>query len=136
MLRSPRQLVLLSAGSVAANIVYTLCLLAFLEAFATALSPWALLALTVGVMTASALVPVPRGGTALSAVSMSGVMTGLGLRLQVAVHQLVVTYAPALPCWFAARHLVQRTRLSGNRLRPYPRSRSERPLGDQVLERS
>ena len=86
------------------------------QAFGTSLSPWALLALTVGVMTAAALVPVPGGGTALSAVSMSGLMTGLGLRPQIAVaavltHQLVVTYLPALPGWFATRHLVHKDQL-------------------------
>ena len=116
LLRSPRQLVLVATGFAGANIAYTFCLLACLEAFGTSLSPWALLALTVGVMTASALVPVPGGGTALSAVSMSGLMTGLGLPPQVAVaavltHQLVVTYLPALPGWFATRHLVRKDEL-------------------------
>jgi glycosyltransferase 2 family protein len=110
--RSPRQLAFLSAGFGGAAVVYAFCLLACLKAFGTGLSVWTLLALWIAVQTIASIVPVPGGGTALSSVGMSGVMTGFGLPTEAAVaavlvNQLVVNYLPAVPGWFATEHLIR-----------------------------
>jgi len=74
------------------------------------------LAVSLGVGTLVALTPVPGGGTAAGAVGLAGVLAGLGLSTQAAVaitlaNQLVVTFIPALPGWFATRHLLRRNYL-------------------------
>ena len=116
VMRSPKQILLLAGGFAGVNIVSTLCLLACLKAFGASMSFWTLLAVLVGVSTASALVPIPGGGSALSAVGISGLLTGFGVRPQVAVaavltRQVVVSYLPAVLGWFATRHLIRRDEL-------------------------
>lgn len=114
--RSPRHLALIIVGFLGVAIIYAFCLRACLAAFGGTLSFWTLLALAVGTQTLAALVPVPGGGAALSAVGLSGLLTAFGIGPQAAVaavlvNQLVVTYIPALPGWFATRHLIQRDEL-------------------------
>jgi uncharacterized membrane protein YbhN (UPF0104 family) len=64
----------------------------------------------------AALVPIPGGGTALSAVWLSGALVAFGVPQEAAVgavlaNQLVVTYLPAMPGWFATEDLIRRNYL-------------------------
>jgi uncharacterized membrane protein YbhN (UPF0104 family) len=109
--RTPRQLALLVSGKAAASLLYGFCLLACGLAFGTSISIWTTTALTIALGSLSALIPVPGGGTAVGAVGLSGLLVGLGIHTQTAVaitltNQLVVTYLPAIPGWFATRHLI------------------------------
>jgi uncharacterized membrane protein YbhN (UPF0104 family) len=111
--RSRRQLGLLLGGNVVVAILYAACLLCCLLAFDGSLSLWTLLALTIGVGTLAALVPIPGGGTAVGSVGMAGALAAFGVPTHVAVatvlaNQLAVNYLPAVPGWFATRHLLQR----------------------------
>jgi uncharacterized membrane protein YbhN (UPF0104 family) len=72
-----------------------------------------LLAANVGVVTVASIVPIPGGGTAVGTVGLSAVLVSFGVREQVAVatalaNQLVYYYLPALPGWFATKHLIRR----------------------------
>ena len=67
---------------------------------------WTLLALSIATATLASLVPIPGGGTALSSVGLSGALTGFGVPTEAAVaavllNQVVVSYLPAIPGWFA-----------------------------------
>jgi uncharacterized membrane protein YbhN (UPF0104 family) len=73
---------------------------------------WTVLAVSIGVGSLVALIPVPGGSTAAGAVGLTGILVAFGLPVDVAVaatltNQLTVTYLPALPGWLATRHLVQ-----------------------------
>jgi undecaprenyl-diphosphatase len=110
-LRSPRQLGLLAAGNAGAAILYCVCLFACLRAFGATSSIWTLLALSIGVRLLGALVPVAGAGAAVSAIGLSGALVAVGIGKDVAVtaalaNQLVVTYLPAIPGWFATRNLI------------------------------
>ena len=112
-LRSRRQLSYLVVGPIGTNVLYAVCLLACLKAFGATLSLWTLLAVSIGISTLASLVPLPGGGTALGSVGMSGALTGFGVPTEVAVaavllNQVVVTYLPAIPGWFATEHLMKR----------------------------
>jgi uncharacterized membrane protein YbhN (UPF0104 family) len=109
--RTPRQLGLLVGGKAAASLLYGYCLVACGLAFGISMSLWTATALTIALGTLSALIPVPGGSAAVGAVGLSGLLVGLGIPAQTAVaitlaNQLVVTYLPALPGWFATRHLI------------------------------
>lgn len=108
-----RQLMLLMGGNVGVALMLGVCLLTCLFAFDKTLSFWTVLALSIGTGALSSLVPLPGGGTAAGAVGLAGVLAGLGIPADVAVatalaHSLVVTYLPALPGWFAVRHLIKK----------------------------
>jgi undecaprenyl-diphosphatase len=110
VLRSPRQLTLLIGGNVAATLLATACLAACLFAFGGSASFWSLLAANIGVMTIASLVPIPGGGTAVGTVGLSAVLVSFGVTKEVAVatvlaNQLIYYYLPALPGWFATKHL-------------------------------
>lgn len=116
VISSPRQLALLGVGFSGADILAMFCVAACLKAFGATLSLWTLLALSVGVQTLSSLVPVPGGGTTLSAVGMSGLLSGFGVPAEAAVaavfaRQLVTSYLPAVPGWFVTHHLISRDEL-------------------------
>ena len=56
------------------------------------------------------------GGTAVSAVGLSGFLTAFGLPAPAAAaaviaHQLAVSYLPAIPGWFATNDLVKKKML-------------------------
>ena len=89
------------------------CLSACLVAFGAHVSFWTVLALTIGITGIAALVPIPGGGTALSTVGLAGALVAVGVRQEAAVgavlaNQLVVTYLPAIPGWFATEDLIRR----------------------------
>lgn len=112
-LRSPRQLALLIGGNILATLLAAWCLQACLLAFGGDVSFWPLLAANVGVITIASTVPIPGGGTAVGTVGLSAVLVAFGVREDVAVatvlaNQLIYFYIPAVPGWFATRHLAKR----------------------------
>jgi undecaprenyl-diphosphatase len=112
-LRSPRQLALLIGGNVLASLLAAWCLVACLLAFGGHVSFWPLLAANIGVITVASIVPIPGGGTAVGTVGLSAVLVAFGVREEVAVatalaNQLIYFYVPAIPGWFATRHLARR----------------------------
>jgi len=112
-LRSPRLLGLLIGGNVLAALLSTWCLQACLVAFGGHASFWALLAANLAVVTIASTVPVPGGGTAVGTVGLSGALVTFGVREDIAVaavlaNQLAFYYLPAVPGWFATRHLLRR----------------------------
>ena len=112
-LRSPRQLALLIGGNVLAALLAAWCLDACLLAFGGHVSFWPLLAANVGVITIASIVPIPGGGTAVGTVGLSAVLVAFGVREEIAVatalaNQMIYFYVPAIPGWFATRHLARR----------------------------
>jgi glycosyltransferase 2 family protein len=111
VLRSPRRVTLLLGGYGLATLLATCCLQACLIAFGGSASFWSLLAANIGVMTVASVVPVPGGGTAVGTIGLSAVLVSFGVAEHVAVaavlaNQLIYYYLPAVPGWFATRHLV------------------------------
>ena len=96
-----------------ASLLYGACLLACLAAFGASISFWTLLAANIGVSTIASLIPIPGGGTAVSAVGLSGLLVAAGVPDSAAVaailaNQLVVSFIPAVPGWFATRDMFKR----------------------------
>lgn len=112
-LRSPRRMLTLVAGNMFVTVVYGLCLMACIAAYGKGLPFFTILAVNIGVSTIAGLVPLPGGGAAISAVGLSGVLAAFGVAESVAVaavltNQLLVTYLPAIPGWFATKTLLDR----------------------------
>jgi undecaprenyl-diphosphatase len=111
--KTPGKLALMIGGNVAAQCFYAASLLACLAAFGQSVNFWTLLALNIGISTISSLVPIPGGGTAVSAIGLAGMLTAFGVpesatAAAVLAHQLAVSYVPAIPGWFATRALLRR----------------------------
>jgi len=111
--KTPAKLGLLIVGNVAAQCFYAGSLLACLAAFGESVNFWTLLALNIGISTIASLVPLPGGGTAVSAIGLAGMLTAFGVpqsatAAAVLAHQLAVTYVPAVPGWFATRELLRK----------------------------
>jgi glycosyltransferase 2 family protein len=111
--KSPSRLGLLIAGNVIAQCLYAASLLACLHAYGAGINFWTLLALNIGISVIASLVPIPGGGTAVSAVGLAGMVTAFGVPAAAAsaavlTHQLAVTYLPAIPGWFATNDLVRK----------------------------
>ncbi|HEV3351694.1 MAG TPA: lysylphosphatidylglycerol synthase domain-containing protein [Acidimicrobiales bacterium] len=112
-LHSPRRMFTLIGGNLLVTVLYGLCLMACIAAYGNGLPFWTILAVNIGVSTIAGLVPLPGGGAAISAVGLSGALVAFGVSESVAVaavltNQLVVTYLPAIPGWFATRSLLER----------------------------
>jgi len=110
-IRSPRQLLLLLGGNAAATFVTSFVLLSCLEAYDTQLSLWTLLVVNIAVGTIASLVPIPGGPTAVGAIGISGALVTLGVPNEKAVaavltYQVVNTFLPAVPGWFATRDMI------------------------------
>jgi undecaprenyl-diphosphatase len=110
--RQPRLLALLVGGNVVVALMVGGCLAASLAAFGESVPFGSVLAVSIAVQTISALVPVSGGGTAVSAVGLSGALVAMGVGRPEAVaaalaDQVVISYLPALPGWFATRHLLR-----------------------------
>ena len=110
---SPRRLGLLLGGNMVVALLLGLSLSACLVAFGAHASVWAVVALDVGISGIAALVPIPGGGTAVSAVGMTGALVAIGVPQEAAVgavlaNQVLTIYLPAIPGWFATRDLVKR----------------------------
>lgn len=111
--RSPRRLAMLLGGNLVVGLLMGVSLTACLLAFGAHVPFWTVVALAVAISGIAALVPIPGGGTALSAVGLSGALVALGIGQEPAVgavlaNQLIMTYLPAVPGWFATRDLVRR----------------------------
>jgi uncharacterized membrane protein YbhN (UPF0104 family) len=112
-MRSPRQIVMLVVGNLMAITMSTLCLWASVEAYGGHVPYWPLLVANVVVGTVASLIPVPGGNTLVSAVGLSTALVAFGLSETVAVaavisQQLIATYLPALPGWFATNDMLRR----------------------------
>jgi undecaprenyl-diphosphatase len=112
VLRSPTKLALLVGGNVIAVLLSTVCLAACLEAFGSSTSFASLMAANIAVMAVASTVPIPGGGAAVGTVGLSAVLVSFGVPNNVAVagalaNQLIFYYLPAIPGWFATRHLLQ-----------------------------
>jgi uncharacterized membrane protein YbhN (UPF0104 family)/tRNA A-37 threonylcarbamoyl transferase component Bud32 len=112
VLRSPTKLALLVGGNVVAVLLSTTCLAACLEAFGESTSFASLMAANIAVMAVASTVPIPGGGAAVGTVGLSAVLVSFGVPNNVAVagalaNQLIFYYLPAIPGWFATRHLLQ-----------------------------
>jgi glycosyltransferase 2 family protein len=110
VLRSPYKVALLIGGNVVATLLSTACLFACVAAFGGDASFWALLAANIAVVTVASIVPIPGGGTAVGTVGLSAALVSFGVPEQVAVaaslaNQVIYYYLPAIPGWFATRHL-------------------------------
>ncbi|MET0421375.1 MAG: lysylphosphatidylglycerol synthase transmembrane domain-containing protein [Acidimicrobiia bacterium] len=115
-LASPQRIALLVVGNVSAQCLYAASLLSCLAAFGASVNFWTLLAINIGITLIASLVPFPGGGTAVSAVGISGLLTALGVPVAAAsaaviAHQLAVSYLPAIPGWFATNDLVKKRML-------------------------
>ena len=109
----PARLALLVLGNFGVSLVYGLVLLACIKAYGGSVNYWSMLAYNIGISTIASLIPVPGGGTAVSSVGMSGALVTLGVPEAVAVsailtQQLVVSYIPAVPGWWASNDLLKR----------------------------
>ena len=78
-LASPTRIGLLLVGNISAQCLYAASLLACLAAFGASVNFWTLVALNIGITLIASLVPFPGGGTAVSAVGLSGFLTALGV---------------------------------------------------------
>ncbi len=112
-LRSPRQLALLLLGKAGASLLYGACLLACIQAFDADVSYWTALAVSIGVSSVAAVIPLPGGNTGAGTVGVTGVLVALGVHSQTALavsiaNQLAVNYIPAIPGWFATRDLLHK----------------------------
>ena len=112
--RSPRRLALLVIGNFGVSLVYGFVLLACIAAYGGHVNYWSMLAYNIGISTIASLIPVPGGGTAVSSIGMSGALVTLGVPEAVAVsailtQQLVVSYIPAIPGWWASNDLLKRS---------------------------
>jgi undecaprenyl-diphosphatase len=112
-IKTPSRLALLIVGNVVAQAIWAASLLACLHAYGESMNFWTLLALNIGISVIASLVPIPGGGTAVSAVGIAGMMTAFGVPAAAAsaavlTHQIAVTYLPAVPGWFATNDLVKK----------------------------
>ncbi len=92
--------------------MYALVLDACIVAFGGSINYWTLLALNIFIGTIASLIPIPGGGTAVNSVGMTGALTAVGVSTEVAVaavlaNQLVASFIPAVPGWFATRNLME-----------------------------
>ena len=111
--KTPGKLALIIGGNVTAQCFYAASLLACLAAFGQSVNFWTLLALNIGIGMIASLVPIPGGGTTVSAIGLAGMLTAFGVpesatAAAVLAHQLAITYVPAIPGWFATRELLKR----------------------------
>jgi undecaprenyl-diphosphatase len=109
--RSPRRVALLLGGNALNALMYAGVYMACIAAFGGSINFWTLLALNIIVSTLASLVPVPGGNTAVSSVGMSGALAAVGVPTEIAVaavlaDQLVASFIPAVPGWWATNNLL------------------------------
>ncbi len=110
--RTPRLVALIVGGNIGVSVLYATTLMWCMRAFGGTLEFWTALALSIGIGTLAALIPVPGGATAVGSVGLAGALAALGSPTNIAAaatlaNQLVVSYIPAVPGWFATRHLLR-----------------------------
>jgi uncharacterized membrane protein YbhN (UPF0104 family) len=111
ILTTPRQLFMIIGGSVAAQLLYSLCLLSCLAAYGASLSVAEIVFVNTSASFLASLVPVPGGIGVMEAAMVSG-LTAFGVPPEIATaavvtHRLFTTYLP--PIWgnFATKKLVR-----------------------------
>ena len=112
-LRSPRQIMLLVVGNLMAALMSALCLFASVEAYGASVGYWRVLAANIVVGTVASLIPIPGGNTLVAAVGLSTALVTFGVPETAAVaavitQQLIATYLPALPGWFATNDMLRK----------------------------
>jgi uncharacterized membrane protein YbhN (UPF0104 family)/tRNA A-37 threonylcarbamoyl transferase component Bud32 len=107
---TPRQLFMIMGGSVAAQLLYSLCLLSCLAAYGGSLSVAEIVFVNTSASFLASLVPVPGGIGVMEAAMVSG-LTAFGIPPEIATatvvtHRLFTTYLP--PIWgnFATKKLI------------------------------
>jgi uncharacterized membrane protein YbhN (UPF0104 family) len=110
-IRSPRRVALLLGGNAINALMYAGVYMACIYAFGGSINFWTLLSLNIIVSTLASLVPIPGGNTAVSSVGMSGALAAVGLPTDIAVaavltDQLVASFLPAIPGWWATNNLL------------------------------
>ncbi len=110
ILTTPRQLFMIMGGSVAAQLLYSLCLLSCLTAYGGNLSVAEIVFVNTSASFLASLVPVPGGIGVMEAAMVSG-LTAFGIPPEIATatvvtHRLFTTYLP--PIWgnFATKKLI------------------------------
>ena len=110
ILTTPRQLFMIMGGSVAAQLLYSLCLLACLTAYGESLSVAEIIFVNTSASFLASLVPVPGGIGVMEAAMVAG-LTAFGIPPEIATatvvtHRLFTTYLP--PIWgnFATKKLI------------------------------
>jgi undecaprenyl-diphosphatase len=111
-LRSPRRVALLLGGSIVNALLGAAVFLACIVSLGSSVNFWALLSMNIVIGTVASLIPMPGGGAAVSSVGMSGALAAAGVPIEVAVassllHQIITSYLPAIPGWFATKDLIR-----------------------------
>ena len=111
-LHSPRQILLLVVGNLCAALMSALCLFVCVEAYGGSVGYWPLLVVNIIVGTVASLIPIPGGNTVVAAIGLSAALVAAGVPETVAVaavitQQLIATYLPALPGWFATNDMLR-----------------------------
>jgi uncharacterized membrane protein YbhN (UPF0104 family) len=109
--RSPRRVAELLVGNMVNAIMYAAVYAACIAAFGGSINFWTLLSLNIIISTLASLVPIPGGNTAVSSVGMSGALAAVGVPTDIAVaavlaDQLVSSFLPAIPGWWATNDLL------------------------------
>ena len=102
---------MLFGGNIVNAFMYAFVLDACIIAFGGSINYWTLLALNIFIGTIASLIPIPGGGTAVNSVGMTGALTAVGISTEIAVaavlaNQLVSSFIPAVPGWFATKNLM------------------------------
>jgi uncharacterized membrane protein YbhN (UPF0104 family) len=107
---TPRQLALIVGGSIAAQLLYSLCLLSCLHAYGASLSLGEIVFVNTSASFLAGLVPVP-GGIGVAEATLVAALTAFGIPPEIAAatvltHRLFTTYLP--PIWGsqAAKYLI------------------------------
>ena len=101
ILTTPRQLALIVGGSIAAQLLYSLCLLCCLHAYGASLSLGEIIFVNTSASFLAGLVPVP-GGIGVAEATLVAALTAFGIPPEIATatvitHRLFTTYLP--PIW-------------------------------------
>ncbi len=109
--RSPRRVALLLGGNAINALMYAAVYACCIAAFGGSINFWTLLSLNIIISTLASLVPIPGGNTAVSSVGMSGALAAVGVPTSIAVaavlaDQLVSSFLPAVPGWWATNDLL------------------------------
>jgi len=109
--RSPRRVLLLLGGNAINAMMYAGVYMCCIQAFGGSINFWTLLSLNIIISTLASLVPIPGGNTAVSSVGMSGALAAVGVPTDIAVaavlaDQLVTSFIPAVPGWWATNNLL------------------------------
>jgi uncharacterized membrane protein YbhN (UPF0104 family) len=115
-MKSPARVALLFGGNVVAQLIAATSLLVCLHAFGATANFWTVLAISTGVGLVASVVPVPGGGTVVSAIGLAGTFVAIGIPQATAgaavlTYQLVHSYLPVIPGWFATSDLIRKQML-------------------------